>query len=138
MSEDYMHEGSERRQFLRLEYATPLAYKVCKQETLSQILHGYTVNISESGLLCRIDQKINKDEILWLSFDRATLNTCEELERRCLIYQRGVIGKVVRIEPHEHEGRMVYLVGIQFLTREEKDFSKIYPQLHSLEQLDKS
>jgi len=127
MTENY--NGSERRTFFRLDYSTPLDYKVCKKETLLKLLQGYTSNVSEAGLLCNIKDKVNKDDILWLSFDRATLSICEELEKRVLIYQNGIIGKVVRIEPKDLGD---YDVGIQFITREEKNLTHIYPKIHFL------
>lgn len=122
-----IYNGPERRQFIRLDYSTPLDYKVCKQETLTKLLQGYTSNVSEAGLLCNIKNKVNKDDILWLVFDRATLSICEEMEKRALIYQNGIIGKVVRIEPKDLGD---YNVGIQFITREEKNLSHIYPKIH--------
>jgi len=127
MTENY--NGPERRKFFRLDYSTSLDYKVCKKETLSKLLQGYTSNVSEAGLFCNIKDKVNKDDILWLSFDRATLNICEDLEKRALIYQNGIIGKVVRIEPKDLGD---YDVGIQFITREEKNLTHIYPKIHFL------
>lgn len=121
-----IYNGSERREFARLIYVTPLMFKVCKKEVLDKLLQGYTSDISEAGLLCNIRENVNNDDILWLSFDRATLNICEELDRRSLIYQNGIIGKVVRIEPQE-DG--TYNVGIQFVTREEKNITHIYPKI---------
>ena len=127
MTETY--NGLEQRKFVRLDFSTPVDYKVCKQETLSKLLQGYISNVSEMGLLCNIRDKVNKDDILWLSFDRATLVICEELEKRALIYQNGIIGKVVRIESKDMGD---YDVGIQFLTREEKNLTHIYPEVHFL------
>jgi hypothetical protein len=121
MKEEY--HGPERREFLRLEYVTPLACKVCKPETISQILQGYTSNISQAGLLCHINEKVNKNDILWLAFDRATLKICRELEKHCFIYQAGVIGKVVRVETKEDS---TCDVGIQFITRKEEKESEPY------------
>ncbi len=120
---------SERREFMRLDYSTPLDYKICKQETLTKLLQGYTSDISQAGLLCNLKDKVSKDDILWLSFDRATLDICEELEKRALIYQNGIIGKVVRIDPKDVGD---YDVGIQFVTREEKNLTHIYPKIHFL------
>jgi c-di-GMP-binding flagellar brake protein YcgR len=124
------YKGPERRQFLRLDYVTPLAYKVCKKKTLSILLQGYTSNISQSGLLCNIKEPVNKNDILWVSFDRTTLNVCEDLEKRSLIYQNGIIGKVVRAQ-HKKDGS--YNVGIQFITREEKNLTNIYPKIYFLQ-----
>jgi hypothetical protein len=124
--------SQERREFVRLDYVTPVAYKVCKEETLRKLLTGYTSNISSAGLLCTIKDKVHPDDILWLSFDRATLIICEELERRSLIYQGGIVGKVVRVD-HNPDGS--YHVGIQFVTREEENSTHIYPKVHFLKEL---
>ena len=128
---DKEYTGLERRQFIRLDYTVPLAFKVCKSNTLSKILEGYTADISERGLLCRLKDKVNKDDILWLSFDRATLSICEDIEKKSLIYQNGVVGKVVRIQPQQDD---TYSVGIQFITREEKNLTHIYPKIHFLKE----
>ncbi|MCX5706166.1 MAG: PilZ domain-containing protein [Candidatus Omnitrophica bacterium] len=116
---DNLSNLTERREFMRLNFAVPLNYKVCKKETVSKLLEGYTSNISSAGLLCNIKEIVNPDDILWLAFDRGVLNICEELEKKVLIYQNGIIGKVVRIEPC---GQNNYDVGIKFLTRQERDF----------------
>ncbi len=121
--------GDERRQFARLDYAVPLAYKVCREETISKILEGYTADISQAGLLCNLKENIGLNDLLWLSFDRSTLTVCEEMERRSLIYQNGIIGRVVRSESRS-DG--TFDVGIQFVTREEKNLTYIYPNMHFL------
>lgn len=128
MEKDYAMQ--ERREFIRLDYVTPLAYKVCKEETISKLLLGYTSNISEMGILCTIDHKVNIGDILWLSFDRATLAICEDLERNILIYQNGIIGKAVRIEKQD-DG--LYDIGIKFITRKESDSTNIYPKINFLD-----
>ncbi|MFH1441133.1 MAG: PilZ domain-containing protein [Candidatus Omnitrophota bacterium] len=127
MEEDYTRQ--ERREFIRLDYVTPLAYKVCKEETISKLLLGYISNISEIGILCNIDYNVNQGDILWLSFDRATLTICEKLEKNILIYQNGLIGKVVRIDK-KNDG--LYDVGIKFITRQESDSINSYPKINFL------
>ena len=124
------YSGPERRQFVRLDYMTPLAYKICNQNTISKLLQGYTSNISQAGLLCNIKDKVGMEDILWVSFDRNILNICEDMEKKSLIYQNGVVGKVVRIEPKEDSS---YNVGIKFITREEKNLTNIYPKIYFLE-----
>ncbi len=124
------YNGQERRNFMRLDYRMPLAYKICREETIEKLLQGYTADISQSGLFCNIKDRVNKDDILWLSFDRCTLNIFEEAERRSLIYQNGIIGKVVRIEQRSND---TYNVGVQFITREEKNSTNIYPMFHFVE-----
>ncbi len=115
----------EKREFTRLEYSKPLAYKVCKQETLSSLLRGYTVNISQAGILCNIKDKVNLDDILWLSFDKSVLIICWEIERRSFIYQNGVIGKVVRVNPNKD---LTYDIGVKFVTRSEEDTKVFEPR----------
>ena len=124
------YKGEERRNFMRLDYKALLAYKVCREETINKLLQGYTADISRSGLLCNIKDRVNKDDILWLSFDRGMLNIFEGIERRSLIYQNGIIAKVVRIEQRNDD---TYNVGVQFITREEKNLTNIYPRFHFVE-----
>jgi hypothetical protein len=119
----------ERREFARLDFVAPILCKVCKKDTLSKILEGYTANISNSGLLCNIRERVKKDDILWLSFDRVTLNICEELEKRAFIYQNGVVGKVVRIVPKRND---TFDVGVHFITRQEKNLTNIFPRVYFL------
>ena len=125
------YQGREKRNFMRLEHISPLAYKVCREETINKLLQGYTADISQSGLLCNIKDRVNEDDILWLSFDKDTLNIFGEIEKRSLVYQNGIIGKVVRIEQRNDD---TYNVGIQFITREEKNLTNIYPKFHFIEQ----
>jgi len=125
-----VYKGPERRKFVRLDYVTPLAYKVCKQDTITKLLQGYTSNVSQAGLFCNMQEEVKKNDILWLSFDRDTLTICESLEKRSLIYQNGIVGKVVRIETKK-DGN--YSVGIKFVTREEKNLTNIYPKVYFLE-----
>jgi len=124
------YRGPERREFLRLDYTTPLDYKVCKKKTVSTLLNGYIHDVSQSGLRCRVNQKVKMNDTVWLSFDRSTLHICEDLEKNALIYQRGVVGRVVWVRPRT---KKIYEVGVQFLTRAEKNLSNIYPKMHFIE-----
>lgn len=124
------YAGLERRGFVRLDYVTPLGFKVCKKKTIANLLTGYTSDISQSGLLCTVNERVNKNDILWLSFDRASLNICEELEKRILIYQNGIVGKVVWIKC---KNKQDYVVGLRFITREEKNLTHIYPKIYFIE-----
>jgi len=67
---------------------------------------------------------------MWISFNREMLGICTDLETRSLIYQNGIVGKVVRTQ-HKRNGS--YDVGIQFITREEKNLTNIYPKVYFLE-----
>jgi hypothetical protein len=121
------YTGPERRKFVRLNYTTPMNCKVCKKQTVSNLLKGYTANVSEIGLLCNIREKVKRNDILWLSFDRGTLSFCEDIEKKSFIYQNGVIAKVARVSC-KSDG--TYDVGVCFITREERNVTNIYPKIH--------
>jgi len=121
------YTGPERRKFIRLDYIAPLGCKICSEQTVNKLLQGYTANVSEAGLLCNIKERVKLNDILWLAFDRGALSICSDIERRALIYQNGVIGKVARIEPKEDSS---FNVGVNFITREEKNLSNIFPKVH--------
>jgi hypothetical protein len=125
------YDGPERREFLRLDYDTPLAYKVCKPETLNMLLNGYTVDVSSSGLLCNIKNKVDLEDILWLSFDRSVLIVCEEIEKSSLIYQSGIVGKVVRINDKDNG---TFDIGVKFITRQEKNRPEVFAGINSLDE----
>jgi len=128
-----IYKGPERRKFLRLDYTTPVACKVCKKKTISSLFQGYISDVSQSGLRCKIKERIKKGDILWLSFDRTTLHICEDLEKNALIYQKGIIGRVVWVKP---KSTKTCEVGLQFVTRQEKNLTNIYPKIHFLKQGD--
>lgn len=110
---------NERRQFIRLSYKSPLMYKVCKRTTLSKLMQGYTHNISVSGLMCNIQETVPKDCTLWLKLDAGALKLCSEIEKRCVIIQQGVLGKIAWLKKRKDK---TCDIGIQFLTREEKQW----------------
>jgi c-di-GMP-binding flagellar brake protein YcgR len=112
------YAGQERRRFVRIDYSEPLMYKVCKPETISKLLDGYTQNISQSGILCKLKENIPQDAIIWLSFDMNTLEICREIEKQSVIIQRGLLAKVVRV-CQRSDG--YFDVGACFVTREEKN-----------------
>ncbi len=74
MKKNSAYNGKERRKFVRLDYLSPLAYKVCKKSTISKILKGYTSNISQSGLLCNIKDKVKKKMLEYKDPVRSSAN----------------------------------------------------------------
>ena len=57
----------------------------------------------------------------------AVLSFCIEIDKKVFIYQNGIIAKVARVEALEDNS---YDVGVQFILREEKNLSYIYPDVH--------
>lgn len=109
--------AQERRSVVRITCQTPLTFKVCKEETISKIMAGYTQNISPDGLRCTISENVPIGCVLWLKLDKDALTLCEEIEKRSVILQQGILGKVVWVEK---QGEGSFNIGLQFITREEK------------------
>lgn len=107
----------ERRSVVRITCQTPLTFKVCKEETITKIMAGYTQDISPDGLRCNISENVPIGCVLWLRLDKDALTLCEEIEKRSVILQQGILGKVVWVEK-QNDGN--YDIGLQFITREEK------------------
>jgi len=107
----------ERRLAVRISCQTPLTFKVCKEKTVSKILHGYTKDISPGGIQCSITQEVPLGCTLWLKLDQDALTLCEEIDKRTVILQQGVLGKVVWVNKIEDNN---FDIGLQFITKEEK------------------
>ena len=118
--------GQERRQFVRLSYRKPLKYKVCKEDTIKKLMTGYTEDVSQSGLLCNIAESVPVDSVLWLLLDMGALTICSEVEKRSVILQHGILGRVVRTY-HKKDGS--FDVGVRFLTREEPDDKDLFQRV---------
>lgn len=121
------HNGKERRQFIRLPYRKPLQYKICKQETIKKLMSGYSENVSQSGLLCNIKEQVPLDSVLWLLLDMGALSICSEIEKRSIILQHGVLGRVVRTYPKKNGS---FDVGLRFLTREEPPDNDLFQRVY--------
>lgn len=127
--------GIERRKKTRIPIESPLAYKVCNPNTLSKLFQGYTVNVSDSGVLCTMNNTVNVDDVLWLSFNKSVLVQCQEIEKHSFFYQNGILGKVVRVD-NKDAGH--FEVGINFLTKEEPNLTNIFAREHFVEEHEKN
>lgn len=112
----------ERRVAVRITCQTPLAFKICKDETISKIMQGYTQNISSDGIKCAISEKVPLGSTLWLKLNKDAISMCEELEKRSVILQQGILGIVVWCEKKEDN---IFDIGVQFLTREEPNLFNV-------------
>ena len=98
-------------------------YKVCKKNTFSKLMHGYTHDISPAGLMCSLKGKVPVDSIVWFQLDIGALSMCEEIEKRCAVIQHGILGKVVWASRQKDKS---YDVGVHFVTREERQISSLF------------
>lgn len=118
----------ERREFFRLNFTTPVRFKPVEIKALqktetSDSLQGSTRNISQSGILFQTENKPPKlSSILWMNLDMRTLKICQEIESKALIFNNGVLGKVVRVEEDPNN---TYDVGVCFLRKDHKDTAEV-------------
>lgn len=82
-------------------------------------------NISQSGILFQTDNNPPQlSSILWMNLDIRTLSICKEIEKRALILNNGVLGRVVRVE-EDSDNSNRYDVGVCFLTEEQKNTQEV-------------
>lgn len=123
----------EKRDFFRLNFSTPLEYKTfVGKNSPAAALKGTSENISQSGIL--FHTKNNPPQIsslVWLSLDIRTLKICQEIESRALIFNNGLLGRVVRVE-EDLQGENTFDVGVCFLTQNQKDSREVKELLSEL------
>jgi len=128
----------ERREFFRLNFSTPVrfkAYEVRNSQPQTKapvsVSIGKTRNVSQTGILFQTETKPPRlSSILWMSLDMRTLKICQEIESKALIFNDGVIGKVVRVE--EAPESNAYDVGVCFLRQDQRNDSQVQEVLNRL------
>ncbi|MGB2600773.1 MAG: hypothetical protein WBD00_07920 [Candidatus Omnitrophota bacterium] len=111
-------ESDDKREFLRVDYETPLNFKVLKDEKLTSKSDISSINVSACGLLFRTstDSSIpSLSSIVWIELDSKMMNICAEIEGDLIIHKNGVFGRVVRIA--EGEPGKSYDIGVCFLRK---------------------
>lgn len=114
------YSKKERREFLRYSYNKPLTYQKINtpkdSSFLSNLITAISKNLSAAGILfvTNIGKLPDIASLLALNLDYSTTNVCQEIEKRALIVDNKLIGKVVRIEDNE-DGTCD--VGVAFVTK---------------------
>ena len=118
----------ERREFFRLDYKSPLEFRSYSPKALEKTIpatKAVSENVSQSGVLFQIENTPpNVSSILWMNLDIRTLKICKEIEQRALIFNNGILGRVVRVE-EDPKNLNVYNVGVCFLTQDLKSRKEI-------------
>ena len=117
---------AEKREFFRLNFKTPIQFKSYESKELRNSaklagpMEGSTRNISQNGVLFQTeDNPPQLSSIVWMSLDMRTLKICQEIEQKAIIFNNGVLGKVVRVE-EDTNNRNTYDVGVCFLRKEQQ------------------
>ena len=124
--------SQEKREFFRLDFEKGLKFTVVNSAKGQKAATGAslvaepalerakTKNISSSGILFQMNNKPPKlSSIVLMQLDIRTLKICQEIEKRALILEQGVVGRVVRVE-ESGNSKNRYDVGVCFLTEKEK------------------
>ncbi len=123
--------AKDRREFFRLNFTTPLEFKSQASQPSSK---ATSQNISQSGILFQTEGNPPQlSSILWMHLDFRTLNICQEIEKRALILNNGVLGKVVRVEEDPKNNRL-YDIGVCFLTQDQRHSKEVSTLLSELSQ----
>ena len=127
----------ERREFFRLNFTAPVRFKTCEVKTAEEkssvdLFEGNSQNISQTGILFQTENKPPQlSSILWMDLDLRTLKICQEIESKALVFNNGVLGKVVRVEEGSSKDA-IYNVGVCFLRKDQKDSRQVQQILNAL------
>ena len=120
-------QDKDRREFFRVPFRNPLNYKAYTEKTATATIE----NISQSGILFQTQEAPKLSSILWLSLDMRTLKICQEIESRALIFNNGVLGRVVRVEEDTESGTG-YDVGVCFLKKDQRNTVEVEQLLKTI------
>ena len=117
---DDMDTGRDKREFLRYSYNKPLKYSTVNvindRDFISKLTDAISKNLSASGILfiTNVGKIPDISSIIVLDLDFRTTNVCQEIEKRALILNNKLVGRVVRIEDNE-DG--TFGVGVAFIKK---------------------
>ncbi len=102
-----MTTPKEKREFLRYDYNKAIRYSTIttgeNKSFVSRLLTAVSENLSAAGILftAKAGELPEIASLLILDLDYKIANVCQEIEKRALIINNKLIGKVVRIEDNE-------------------------------------
>ncbi len=119
--------SAERREFLRLNFKQPIEYKKIAANSGAGL--AISKNISESGILFSTPTNPpDLSSIVLMDLDYRTVSICKEIEKRALIFNNSVVGRVVRVEENP-EKNQTYDIGVCFVTQDQADTRDIQQAL---------
>ena len=107
----------DRREYFRMDFRRPVKFRVIEDnEGEAEVRLGTTANISETGILFSSSVLPRIASIVWMDMDLRMLKLCKEIEKRAVVYQKGLLGRVVRLE--EDTRTDSYKIGVCFVTQD--------------------
>jgi c-di-GMP-binding flagellar brake protein YcgR len=129
-----------RREFFRIKFNSPVSFKsyavsqADREKAAAEETKATTQNISQSGILFQTEQAPPQlSSILWMNMDIRTLKICQEIESRALVFNNGLLGRVVRVE-EDTKNNTAYDVGVCFLTQDQKNSREVQKILSDITQ----
>lgn len=117
---DREYQRDDRRHFLRVDYKKPIHYSMVSSpkddKSMASLFKAVSKNLSASGLLFETgSEKVPEiSSLIMLDLDYKTANICQEIEKRALIKNNKLLGRVMRIEDN---GDGTCGVGVAFVTK---------------------
>jgi len=115
------YNGTNRRAFYRVDIRGPVKFRAI-QKTGENIKLATSRNISRSGILFNTPIVPKLSTVLWMDLDLIALKMCRDIEDNALTYQKGVLGRVVRVE--EDQAKNQYQVSVCFITEKNSKDNK--------------
>ncbi|MBU0650699.1 PilZ domain-containing protein [bacterium] len=112
-----LYEGIERREFLRLDYETPVKFTVCSDKEVFGVGDGVTKNVSASGVLFTSRETLNVGSFLSIKLDPHTFTDVVEIDDDVVHFDGKLLGKIVRVE--EIVVNKKYDIGVCFVKSDE-------------------
>lgn len=124
----------ERREFFRLNFKTPVNFITADSLTNQQkAKQGLSSNVSQSGILFQTQNEPPKvSTLVWMDLDLRTLQICREIEKKALVHNNRILGRVVRVEESAATDDS-YDVGVCFLTEEQRSDRNVQKLLNDLQ-----
>ena len=116
-------DKKERRDFLRFDFDKPLHYSLVSspkdKSTIADLIKAVSKNLSASGILFTANEKETPEisSLIMLDLDYKTANVCHEIDKRALIENNKLLGRVMRIEDN---GDGTCGVGVAFVTKSDR------------------
>lgn len=100
-----------------MDYRRPVKFRMMEGGAEESDLRlGTSANISETGILFSSTVLPKIASLLWMDMDLRTLKICKEIEKNAVVYRKGLLGRVVRLE--EDPASDSYNVGVCFVTQD--------------------
>ena len=116
--EEAKEREKNRREYPRIPYIESLWYTICIPDKADALYEGFSLNISQGGVLFTTQHIPPLSSIIVLETDLDTLSKCIEIEYLLFRIQDYLFGKVVRVINQTEKN--YFVIGISFIKQSER------------------